>query len=273
MSLEYSDPVSVSDAQREEFLQFAREIARPAGQATLVHFRSGVGVENKRSDGGFDPVTAADRAAEKVLRERIEARYPEHGVFGEEFGHDAGNGLTWVIDPIDGTRAFMAGMVHWGLVMGLFDGERPIAGVMYQPFTDELFFGDCRRAGYERGGGGERALRTRDCASLSEAVLTTTTPVLFKGAEGRCFQALEEAVRLSRYGGDCYIYAMLAMGNVDLATDAGLNAYDIQGLIPIIEGAGGIISTYDGDSAALGGTVLAAGSAELHTRALELLDT
>ena len=269
MSLEYSTPVSVSDALRDEYLQFAMEIAVPAGQATLAHFRVATEVENKRDDGRFDPVTAADRAAEQVLRERIEARYPEHGVFGEEFGHKSGNGLTWVIDPIDGTRAFMSGMLHWGLVMGLFDGERPIVGVMYQPFTDELFFGDCRRAGYRRGGD-SRAIATRSCNSLGDAVLTTTTPVLFRGAERRSFETLERSVKLCRYGGDCYIYAMLAMGHVDLATDAALNAYDIHGLIPVIEGAGGVVSTYDGGSACLGGTVLAAGSEPLHRLALEL---
>jgi len=271
MALKYGVAAPVSDSLRRELLEFAVEIAVPAGRATLPFFRSELEVSNKLDGDRFDPVTEADRAAENVLRELIGARYPAHGVFGEEFGHQDGDGLTWVIDPIDGTRAFMSGMLHWGLVLGLFDGERPIVGLMYQPFTDELFFGDCRGAWYRRGGA-EREIRTRYCRSLGEAVLTTTTPVLFEGREERGFRALERGVKLCRYGGDCYIYAMLAMGNVDLATDARLNPYDIQGLIPVIEGAGGVITTWSGEPAALGGTVLASGCEELHRSALELIN-
>lgn len=272
MTLKYSAATPVSDSLRQELLDFALEIAVPAGRATLAYFRNDVQVSNKLDGGRFDPVTEADHAAEKVLRELIEARYPEHGVFGEEFGHQEGSGLTWVIDPIDGTRAFMSGMVHWGLILGLFDGERPIVGVMYQPFTDELFFGDGRVAGYRRGSE-SRALKTRACGSLADAVLTTTTPNLFRGpAEHDGFRALEGSVKLCRYGGDCYIYAMLAMGQVDLATDAGLNPYDIQGLIPVIEGAGGVVTTWSGEPAAMGGTVLAAGSREIHQLALEMVN-
>jgi myo-inositol-1(or 4)-monophosphatase len=242
-----------------------------AGAETLPFFRSETVVENKLDDGGFDPVTEADKAAELVLREKIRARYPAHGICGEEFGLDAGNGLTWVIDPIDGTRAFMSGMLHWGLLLGLFDGDRPVVGVMYQPYTEELWCGDGRRAEFRRGGE-VRPLRTRDCRVLSDAVLTTTSPEFFKGEEGEGFRRLESSVMLSKYGGDCYIYGMLAMGFVDLATDGTLNPYDIQGLIPIIEGAGGVVTTYAGDNPSLGGTVLASGNADLHRQALEVLN-
>jgi histidinol phosphatase-like enzyme (inositol monophosphatase family) len=272
MTLNFTAPVPVSQADRDAFLQFAIEAAVAAGSATLPYFRTRIQVDNKLADGGFDPVTAADRAAETVLRELIGERFPAHGVFGEEFGHKSGNGLTWVIDPVDGTRAFMAGMVHWGLLLGLFDGERPIIGVMYQPFTEELFFGDCVSAGYRRGTM-EQTLQVRNCGELNDAVLTTTSPKLFApGSERDGFDALESSVKLSRYGGDCYIYAMLAMGYVDLACDAALNAYDIQALIPIIEGAGGVVSTLDGGSAAMGGTVLAAGNASLHKAALQIMN-
>lgn len=269
--LEYSEPVSVSDAYRGELLQFAVEAAMEAGAATLPFFRAQAVVENKLTDGRFDPVTEADKAAELVLRERIRGRFPEHGICGEEFGIDAGNGLTWVIDPIDGTRAFMSGLLHWGLLLGLFDGERPIVGAMYQPYTEELWCGDCRTAEFRRGTE-RRALRTRNCSGLSDAVLTTTTPLLFEGREGEGFRRLESSVKLTRYGGDCYLYGMLAMGYVDLATDATLKPYDIQGLIPIIQGAGGVVSTYGGEDASLGGTVLASGSVALHEAALKVLN-
>ena len=268
--LDYSPPVSVSDEQRREFLDFAVIAAMQAGAATLPFFRAETVIENKLEGQGFDPVTEADKAAELVLRERIRAEFPTHGICGEEFGLEEGNGLTWVIDPIDGTRAFMSGMLHWGLLLGLFDGERPIVGVMYQPYTEELWCGDCRSAEFRRGGS-SRPLRTRGCSEVSDAVLSTTSPNYFKGPEGEAFRRLEGQVKLSKYGGDCYIYGMLAMGFVDLATDGTLNPYDIQGLIPIIEGAGGVVTTWEGGNASLGGTVLASANAELHQRVLRVL--
>lgn len=268
--LQYSEPVSVSDEQRSELLEFAVGAAVEAGKHTLPFFRAEIVVENKLNDGGFDPVTEADKAAELVLRERIRGQFPAHGVCGEEFGLEEGNGLTWVIDPIDGTRAFMSGMVHWGLLLGLFDGDRPVVGVMYQPYTEEVWCGDGASAEF-RHRGEVRVLQTRGCRDVSDAVLGTTTPVYFEGAERDAFQRLEARAKLARYGGDCYLYAMLAMGHVDLATDAALNSYDIQGLIPIIEGAGGIVTTYEGGNPSLGGTVLASGNQNLHRAALEVL--
>lgn len=264
--LEYSDPIAVSDRFRSELLDFAVESAMLAGASTLPFFRADVVVANKLDDGRFDPVTEADRAAETVLREQIRARYPEHGICGEEFGTDSGNGLTWVIDPIDGTRAFMSGMLHWGVLLALFDGDRPVVGVMYQPYTEELWLGDGRFAEFRRGSV-VRPLEVRRCEDLADAVLTTTTPRLFEGSDREGLERMESSVKLTRYGGDCYIYGMLAMGYVDLATDAALNAYDIQALIPIIEGAGGVVSTYSGENPSLGGTILAAGSEGLHDAA------
>jgi len=269
--LKYHDPVPVLDRSRSELLDFAISAATRAGAETLPFFRANVAVENKLNDGRFDPVTEADKAAERVLREMIRGRYPSHGIFGEEFGLEAGDGLTWVIDPIDGTRAFMSGMLHWGLLLGLFDGERPVVGVMYQPYTEEIWAGDGRSASFRRRGE-SRALRARSCSGLNQAVLATTTPVLFEGQEGEGFRRLESAVKLTRYGGDCYLWAMVAMGYVDLATDANLNAYDIQGLIPIIEGAGGVVTTWAGGNPSLGGTILASGSREIHEAALRLLN-
>ena len=269
--LRYADAVPVARLELEEYLRFGLRVAEAAGAATLPFFRAEVMVANKRDDGRFDPVTEADRAAERLFRDALRATYPRHGVFGEEYGFESGNGLTWVIDPIDGTRAFMTGMLHWGLLLALFDGQQPVLGIMHQPFTGEFFWGDNRSAWYRRGAV-ERQLRCRRCPDLADAMLTTTSPGLFRGTgEREAFDRLESRVKLSKYGGDCYIYAMVAMGYVDLATDAGLQPYDIQALIPIIRGAGGVISTADGGNPAMGGFIVAAGCDQLHRSALQCL--
>jgi myo-inositol-1(or 4)-monophosphatase len=271
--LRYSDAVAVEPRTLEEYMRFALQVAEQAGAATLPFFRADVAIENKRDDGRFDPVTEADRAAEKVFREALRATYPAHGIFGEEYGYEAGNGLTWVIDPIDGTRAYMSGMLHWGLLLALFDGQTPLIGVMHQPFTGEFFFGDNRSAAYRRGTV-EQPLRSRRGVTLGDAVLATTSPRLFRDAgEREAFDRVEREVKLSRYGGDCYIYAMVAMGYVDLAIDAGLQPYDIQALVPIIRGAGGVVTTRDGADPSLGGFIVAAGSPELHRSALASMDS
>lgn len=267
-----SPKVTVTDAQRDAFVAAACEIAREAGQLTLPYFRANLQVENKLEDGKFDPVTAADREAEKFIRRALSERFPEHGLYGEEYGFEAGNGLTWVIDPIDGTRAFMSGMVHWGVLIGLFDGERPIVGVMCQPFVDELFWGDGRSAFYQRGNEPARPISTSAVDRLDDSILTTTGAELLETADQRrAFAGLAEQVKLTRTGGDCYVYAMLALGQVEFATDGRLNPYDIQALIPIIEGAGGVVSRLDGDDAALGGWVFASANAALHEQALQRL--
>ena len=263
-------PIIIDETQRREYLAFALTAVEEAGRESLPYFRTDLTIENKLSGDGFDPVTQADRAVEELLRSRIMERYPEHGIFGEEFGEESGNGLTWVIDPIDGTRAFMSGMLHWGVLVALFDGLRPVIGVMHQPYTEEFWWGDGASSQFRRGRA-TRTLRTRRCDSLRRASLLTTSPQWFTGVDRGRYERLERAVRTSRYGGDCYIYAMVAMGQADLATDGSLNPYDIQALIPIIEGAGGIVCTYDGQDASMGGTVIAAGSPELQRLALEVL--
>ena len=269
--LSYSDPVAVSSEQLAEYLELGLEIAAEAGREILPYFRTELSIVNKRTDGHFDPVTEADRAAEQVIRARLAERLPEHGVFGEEFGHESGNGLTWVIDPIDGTRAFMTGMLHWGVLLALFDGEKPILGVMHQPFTGEFFYGDNLSAHYRRGDE-TRRLATSASSDIEEAVLTTTSPRLLSDPGERAgFDRLEAAVKLSKYGGDCYIYAMLAMGYVDIALDGSLQPYDIQAIMPIIRGAGGVVTTASGGDASMGGFVVAASSREIHAQALKYL--
>ena len=269
IELGYSDPVAVSEKERAELLAFAEAAIVTAGKEALPYFRTSLEIENK-SGTGFDPVTHADRAVEAKLREAIKANYPEHGICGEEYGLEAGNGLTWVIDPIDGTRAFMSGMLHWGCLLGLFNGEEVVVGVMYQPYVDELFSGDCSQAWFTHAGERQQ-IQSSDCADLDDAVIGTTGVDWFPDTERVQFEKLREATKMLRYGGDCYIYAMVAMGAMDLASDATLKAYDIQGLIPIIRGAGGVVTRYDGGDASLGGTVVCAANENLHKQALAKL--
>jgi myo-inositol-1(or 4)-monophosphatase len=177
---------------------------------------------------------------------------------------------VWVLDPIDGTRAFIAGLPTWGTLIGLNRGGVPAFGMMHQPFTGERFFGDTRGASF-RGPGGERRLRVRPCASLKDAVMATTSPRLFTGETLRAYDRVESVARLARYGCDCYAYCMLAAGHIDLVVESGLKPYDIVALIPIIEGAGGIVTAWDGGSAANGGSIVAAGDRRVHAAAVELL--
>jgi histidinol phosphatase-like enzyme (inositol monophosphatase family) len=272
MSLELHRPVRIAERVRDEYLDFALALACEAGERILPWFRNELEVANKAADGSYDPVTEADRAAEVLIEARIAARYPEHGIYGEELGHRTGSGLTWVVDPIDGTRAFMTGMLHWGILIALFDGQRPVLGVMHQPFTGELFWGAGDRAEYRRGAVGRR-LRVRPCEKLDAAVLASTGPQFFAaGTELRAFQTVADTVRFTRFGGDCYLYCMLAAGHLDLAVEAGLKPYDIQALIPIIEGAGGIVTCWDGSSPVLGGRIIAAGDRRVHDQARSALE-
>ena len=243
---------------------------RAAGRVILPHFRSGVQVTNKLDNGGFDPVTLADQAGERAIREAIELAYPEHGIFGEEYGFNAGNGLTWVIDPIDGTRAFMTGMLHWGVLLALFDGESPVVGAMYQPYTDELFSGDGDAAWLERGGN-RQALTTSRCENVTTASLSTTGIEWLAAQQQEQFKRLSRASKLTKMGGDCYLFGMLAMGSLDLGVEARLKPYDIQALIPIVKGAGGVITSWEGGNPSMGGTVLASATPALHTQAMALL--
>lgn len=259
--------MSLSAAQLAEYLAFAEQLADAAAAAIAPYFRAELAVDDK---GGrlFDPVTAADKAAERAMRELILARYPEHGILGEEEDAVAGSSpLTWVLDPIDGTRAFITGLPLWGTLIALNDGERPVLGVMNQPFTGERYTGG--PAGAWRNG---TPLRTRACASLSSARLMCTTPDMFDTPERRAaFEAVAAEARLLRFGGDCYAYCMLASGFVDAIVEASLQPYDVQALMPIVEGAGGVMTAWDGSSAQHGGAIVACGDPALHAQLVERL--
>ncbi|WP_181706565.1 histidinol-phosphatase [Chthonobacter rhizosphaerae] len=253
-----------------DWAPFFHRLADAAGAAALPYFRTRLAVDNKEIDA-FDPVTEADKAAEVAIRSLVSERFPDHGFLGEEFGDDSGGAEhVWVVDPIDGTRAFIAGLPVWGTLIGLKRADAPVFGMMAQPFIGERFFGDGRTAGYT-GPHGSGPLRTRPCADLASATLFTTTPALFKGAEADAFGRVEGEVRLSRYGCDCYAYCMVAGGHVDLVIETGLKTFDIMALIPVIEGAGGVVTDWEGGSAIDGGRVVAAGDPRVHEQALKRL--
>ena len=254
-----------------ELLAFAHDLAAAAGEAILPHFRSPLSVENKADPGNFDPVTIADRTAEEAMRELIRQRFPEHGIFGEEHGRTAGDRHTWVLDPIDGTRGFMTGLPTWGTLIGLTIDGQPRLGVMDQPFVGERFVGGAG-ATLLRPGAFAKPLHARACSGFAEAVLSTTSPDLFvTEAERAAFDGLRRQVRLTRYGGDCYAYCLLAAGLIDLVVESGLQPYDVVALVPIVEGAGGVITNWAGGPAWHGGQIVAAGDPRLHALALAAL--
>jgi histidinol phosphatase-like enzyme (inositol monophosphatase family) len=249
---------------------FFFELAEAAKAETLPRFRAGIDVVNKEA-GGFDPVTEGDRAAEAAIRALIGKRFPEHGILGEEYGNvGLDREYIWVIDPIDGTRAFISGVPVWGTLIGLYHKGRAVMGLIDQPFTGERYFADGGLSGYT-GPGGDRTLKVRDCGSLSKAILFTTSPHLFVGEEMTKYREIESQVRLFRYGIDCYAYALLAAGHVDLVVENALKPYDVGAIIPVIEQAGGIITTWDGGRPEQGGSIIAAGSRAVYEEALKIL--
>ncbi len=258
---------------REEIIATAHALADAARAETLRLFRSPVlRPDNKAGAAGFDPVTEADRASERAMREILAARRPQDAILGEEYGPKAGSsGLTWVLDPIDGTRAFIAGAPVWGVLIAVNDDSGPRYGMIDQPYIGERFeggFGMSRLSGPR----GQMQLRTRDGVALPEATLLTTFPEVGSADEQAAFRRVADRVRLTRYGLDCYGYAMLAMGQVDLVIEAGLQPYDIAGPMAVVQAAGGVVSDWQGGPAHGGGRVIAAGSAELHRAAVALLN-
>lgn len=255
-----------------DFESFVRDLARLSGEAILPFFRSSIGVENKAGLGHFDPVTEGDRAGEAAMRQLIRRTFAAHGIVGEEYGEENADAEhVWVLDPIDGTKAFIAGIPVWGTLIGLLRRGDPVFGMMHQPFIGERFWGDGAAARYE-GPAGARNLMARPCTGLEAATIMTTSPKLFDAETRQRFNAVEERCRTYRYGADCYAYCMLAAGHVDLVVEAGLKPYDIVALVPIIEGAGGVVTTWDGGPAAAGGRIVAAGDRRVHAQAMEILN-
>ncbi|WP_172292611.1 inositol monophosphatase family protein [Pseudoruegeria sp. HB172150] len=263
------DPIS--DSLKAELLDTANALADAARSAILPHFRAvGLAAENKAGIG-FDPVTAADRAAEAIMRDILAERRPEDGILGEEYGAKTGTtGLTWVLDPIDGTRGFISGTPTWGVLIAVGPEDGPILGVIDQPYIGERFVGGLGIAELD-GPMGNAPLRTRAPRALSQATILTTFPEVGTDQEGAAFHRLSANANLTRYGMDCYGYALLAAGQVDLVVEAGLFAYDIQAPLAVIEAAGGVVTDWEGHPCPMGGRVLAAANTRIHAEALEIL--
>ena len=251
---------------------FFEELAEAAAGETLPRFRSALTVENKARATGFDPVTEADRAAERVIRALIEKRFPDHGIQGEEAEDKPGRSrFSWIIDPIDGTRSFMSGMPTWGTLIGLLDGGMPRFGMMSQPYVGERFIGGDGKAELVTAAG-TSPIRCRPTRGLSDATLFATSPDMFSaGREREAFERLAAQTRLTRFGADCYGYCLLAAGHVDLVVEASLAYHDIAPLIPIVEAAGGVVTDWFGAPVRGGGQVIAAASDGLLSTALDLL--
>jgi histidinol phosphatase-like enzyme (inositol monophosphatase family) len=244
--------------------------AEAAAAHTLPLFRTGLAVDNKL-DTGFDPVTEADKGAEKVIRAVIADAFPDHAVIGEEWGTTGESRFTWIIDPVDGTRAFISGAPVWGTLIGFAVDGVAVAGIMSQPFIGEAFVAVPGQSRYQRGGLAQPN-RTSGLRDLAPARVFTTTPKLFDTPQFAAkWRAVEAATRLQRFGMDCYGYALLAAGHADLVIEPYLNTYDIAALVPIIREAGGAIACWDGSEPTGGGHVVAAASQELLEKTLDLI--
>mgnify|MGYP005812147137 CR=1 FL=1 len=254
----------------EDLLNTAHSLANAASKITLQYFRAHSTADHK-GGSAFDPVTAADRAAERVMRDILARNLPGHGIAGEEFGNEnEGAGFVWTLDPIDGTRSYILGLPLWGTLIGLQHEGKPILGVMDQPFTGERFWNDAKAAWY-RGPAGLQRCKTRACGDLAKAYLAATTPDLFEGGDEARFNRLVQAVRMRRFGGDCYLYGMLALGQIDLVVEAQLKPFDIVPLIPIVEKAGGVVTQWESEGTAPAGRYIACGDPALLEAALSYL--
>ena len=249
----------------------ADALADAARVETLRYFRGNeLATESKRED--FDPVTVADRNAEEAMRRILSERRPDDAVVGEEHGNKSGTtGLTWVLDPIDGTRGFISGTPTWGVLISVADVDGPLLGIVDQPYVGERFSGGLGRAQVD-GPLGTHSLQVKGTTELSEATVFTTFPEVGTSSEGEAFHRVARRAKLTRYGCDCYAYALLAAGQIDLVIEAGLQSYDIQAPIAVIEAAGGIVTNWEGQPVHDGGRALAAATPELHAAAMELLE-
>jgi len=270
---------NIDSVQAGRLLTIAHKAADAASVPTLTNFRQVIDIENKHQPGGFDPVTIADRNAEQQIRDVVLGAFPEHGFYGEESAKAIKQDQPlWIVDPIDGTRAYITGLPLWGTLIAVYDGEDVVLGILEQPVLKERFVGTAfgstevvRKAELLKPDA-QISLQTRQGIELSDAIVQTTAPDMFGDAEShRAFEKLKASVSMVRYGGDCYCYALLAMGFVDIVIETTLQPYDIAALIPIVQGAGGVISNWQGESAVNGGSIIACASPHLHEEVLRLI--
>ena len=244
----------------DQMMRFAERLADAARAETLPRWHSGCAAADKNEGGAWDPVTEADRAAERAMRRLIEAEYPDHGIQGEEYPEKVGAGRwCWSLDPVDGTRAFVCGLPSWTTLIALLEDGRPVLGVIDATPLNERYVGP----------GGER--KTSGCTSLADARLSTTDPYLFSGAETEAWDRVRRRVRTTRYGLDAYGYARVAAGSLDLVIEAGLKPHDYNALIPVVRGAGGTIGNWEGGEDFSAGRVVAAATRELYRAAVKTL--
>lgn len=264
--------MTLSHDAEQDLMRVAHLLADAARTETLGLFRSdAVSTEDKGGDAGFDPVTQADRAAEQAMRDILERERPNDGILGEEFGVKSGtSGLTWVLDPIDGTRAYISGTPTWGVLIAVSDMSGPLFGIIDQPYIGERFEGGFGTA-ITTGPMGKADLQVRKGRALSDATLLSTFPEVGTATERRAFEAVAAQAKLTRYGLDCYGYALLARGQVDLVIEAGLQPYDIHAPIAVIRAAGGIVTNWQGGAPDHGGQIIAAADRDTHTLALNIL--
>ena len=249
-------------------MDFAHRLADAARIETMARFRETLETGNKDERGGFDPVTEADRAAERAMRALIEAEYPDHGIAGEEYPDRPAQGrYVWSLDPIDGTRAFICGMPTWVTLIALLEDGKPVAGLIDAPAIGERYSGLGSAAAFGHHG----AVRVSDCKSLAEARFSTTDPYLFRGEEAACFERVRASVRTTRYGFDGYAYARLAAGGIDLVMESGLKPYDYNALIPVIRAAGGTVGDWRGGENWSEGRILAAATPDLFDEAVRAI--
>ncbi|MGZ8997933.1 MAG: inositol monophosphatase family protein [Allosphingosinicella sp.] len=254
----------------EEFADFACLLADAARAVAMSDMRR-IATDKNEGVGGFDPVTAADTQAELEMRALIIARYPDHGIAGEELPErPARCGLGWSLDPIDGTRAYICGLPSWTILIALLEQGRPVLGLVDAPALDERYLGYEGSAKLIAGGGGQ-TLHASNCRHIAEARVATTDPYLFDGAEAEGFARLRAEARLTRYGYDAYAYARLAGGTIDLVVESGLKPHDHNALIPIVRGAGGVVGNWRGGNDVSGGDLVAAATPELFQQAVALL--
>lgn len=257
-------------ASLASFVTFAAELADVARAVTLGVTPAALAIENKDA-AGFDPVTAADREAERAMRNLIEERFPEHGIAGEEFGEKATLGrYVWSLDPIDGTRAYICGLPSWTTLIALLDDGRPIFGLIDAPALNERYLASST-SGRLVTARGVTSLASSACPSVREARLTTTDPFLFSAEEAAVFERVRCSAKLVRYGQDGYGYARLAAGSVDLVVESGLKPHDIHALVPIIEASGGTMGNWEGGADLSSGRVIAAATRALYYEAVGLL--
>lgn len=247
----------------------AHAMADAARAAILPHFRALSDIENKKSDGDFDPVTEADKAAERAMRAVLADLRPEDAIHGEEYGRQDGTtGWTWVLDPIDGTRAFVAGLPVWTTLIGLVDAENnAITGVIDQPVLGERYYGG-PDGSFLRSDGKDTPIRVSECEDLRDAVIATTDPFIMTPPEQGAWTHLRHTARIVRYGLDAYAYARLAAGTIDLVAEAGLAPYDAAALIPVVRGAGGLACDWRGAPAKPGGQLVCAAHQSMLDQAL-----